>query len=319
MLRDPEVLVYGDINIDVLVFTDVIPKGDVSLLAKNIRITCGGVGSNLSSALTKLGIKTSLIGAVGKDVLGTLALKRLKKKGIDVSLVQTLKNVPTGLMIIFINSQGIRSIIGYRGANAEVQINEKCLTTLDYVKHLHVSGYTFLNKDGGQGSLKLLIKAKKNRITTSVDLEGIALHKSSLASKIAGLTDYVMLNKEELLHLTNSKSLSDEAIALAFKMIKPKILAIKLGKDGSLIVTKNKKINVKPFKVKVIDSTGAGDGFNAGFLYGMLKGLTIEESAILGNALGAYVCSGLGAQHHPSIKQLLRKFPQLKSFIKVTY
>jgi len=315
MSGSAEVIVYGDVNIDVLVLTDVVPRGDVSLLANDIKVACGGVGANISSALSKLGVKTSLIGAVGNDVFGCLALKELKKKGVEVDHVKVLRSSITGLMIVFINSQGIRSIIGYRGANAEANA-EECLKVLHKARHLHISGYTFLNKDEGRSSLKLLCKANEEGITTSVDLEGIAFHKPSSMLKLAGLVDYVMLNREELLYITKGEKLNDKAMTYVLEEIKPKALLVKLGKEGSIIIMEKEKIKVQPFKVRVVDTTGAGDGFNAGFIYGILRGLTIKESATLGNALGAYVCTGLGAQHHPSIKQLLHKFPQIKGILR---
>ncbi len=310
-----DVVVYGDINIDVMVYTRRLPERGIPLTAESIRIMHGGVGGNIATALSTLNIKVALIGAVGEDVLGFEALRELNRIGVDTSRVRRLANVSTGLMIIFVEPSGERTIIGYRGANSKIIVDDEDLELIKNTRHLHVSGYTFLNEDYGEGALRLLKEAKVNNCTTSLDLEGIVYERPSLLKKVKGLVDYLLMNEKEATLALGLREFNKQIPLILTRTLDSKAAIVKLGGKGCLIAENNRVVEVPAFKVKVVDTTGAGDAFNAGLIYGILKNLPLTKAAIIANAMGAYNCMGFGARHYPTIEELKEKFPTIKEII----
>lgn len=153
-------------------------------------------------------------------------------------------------------------------------------------------------------------------MSTSIDLEGISISKPQEISKLKGLVDIVFLNEDELYKATGESSITSGINKLA-KILRPKYLFLKMGANGSLVFINGKIIKEKAFRVRVVDSTGAGDGFNAAIIYGLLKKLSINSILLLGNAMGAYACTGFGARHYPrNIQELISYFPVLKEYLK---
>ncbi len=311
------VVVFGDLNIDLLLRVDFIPTADIAVAAKELRIDHGGVAGNLSVALSRLGIKARVIGAVGRDVFGSEIISRLKADGVDTRYVKIIEKVPTGIMVVLIVPSGMRTIIGFRGANAYVSLGDEELRyALQEAIHVHISGYTGLNADNGGFMLKLARVSKDLGMSVSIDLEGIAIHRKDLVDKLRGFVDYVMLNGDELKYLSGCEEI-EEGLNKLDSILKPKVIFLKLGPRGSVVFYRSKTTKVDPFKVKAIDSTGAGDAFNAGVIYGLLRGLDPIDAARIGNAMGAYACLGSGARYLPrSTEELVSMFRELSEILQ---
>ena len=352
------VAVLGDLNIDLLLRVDFIPTADIAVAAKELRIDHGGVAGNLAVALSRLGVKSRVIGAVGRDVFGSEIINRLRRDGVDTRYVKVIKEVPTGIMVVLIvpsgmrtmlfiphlaayadadaetvsvepnkilgpqisatlHTKGIWTIIGFRGANAYINLSsDEVNEVLRDVIHVHISGYTGLNNDGGSFMLKLARISKELGMSVSVDLEGIAIHKKNLVNRLRGTVDYVMLNGDELKYLSGCEDI-EEGLNKLDNTLKPKAIFLKLGPRGSMVYYGGVITKVEPFKVRAIDSTGAGDAFNAGVIYGLLRGLEPTEAAKIGNAMGAYACLGSGARYLPrGIDELVSMFKELSEIIR---
>ena len=311
-----KVVVFGDLNVDLLLRVDFIPTADIAVSAKELRIRHGGVGGNIAVALSRLGLKVRLLGAVGADIFGNQVVDELKNEGVDIAFIKHI-NVPTGIMVIFVVPSGARSIIGFRGANAKVNLSDHEISkALEGFNHIHLSGYMSLNDDGGQLLLNLARKAKARGLSVSIDLEGIATQKKSLVKEFRGLVDYVMLNKDEITYLSGTNDLND-SINYLDELLKPKAIFLKLGPKGSIVSFKGERQHINAFKIKAIDSTGAGDAFNAGVIYAILKGLDYVSAALVGNAMGAYACLGHGARYLPkSLNDLIKHFPEVRKVLK---
>ena len=311
------VAVLGDLNIDLLLRVDFIPTADIAVAAKELRIDHGGVAGNLAVALSRLGVKSRVIGAVGRDVFGSEIINRLRRDGVDTRYVKVIKEVPTGIMVVLIVPSGMRTIIGFRGANAYINLSsDEVNEVLRDVIHVHISGYTGLNNDGGSFMLKLARISKELGMSVSVDLEGIAIHKKNLVNRLRGTVDYVMLNGDELKYLSGCEDI-EEGLNKLDNTLKPKAIFLKLGPRGSMVYYGGVITKVEPFKVRAIDSTGAGDAFNAGVIYGLLRGLEPTEAAKIGNAMGAYACLGSGARYLPrGIDELVSMFKELSEIIR---
>lgn len=306
-----DIIVVGDINVDTILIVDKLPKRGGMQYVEKIVKTHGGVGGNISTALSRLGLKTLLIGAVGDDESGLEAIEELRKNKVDVSRIKIISGVPTGLMIVIVDREGERTMIGYRGANSELTIDEDDIHILEKSKHIHVSGYVFLNKDSGEGSIRLLTYARSIGITASTDIEGVAVHKKAVLENLKGLFNYVIAGEEDAREFTSEDKqyrLADELL----RRLQAEIAVVKLGARGCMVAGLNGSFHIPAFQVKILDTTGAGDAFNAGFLYGLIKSLSPEEAVILGNAVGAYKCMGIGARHLPTLQDIENTFPELK-------
>ena len=315
MDRELDVVVLGDINIDLVFLVEEAPKPGGMSVAEDYRESHGGVGGNIASALARLGLKVGLIGAVGDDVFGARALRALKEREVDTERVRVLRKVHTGLMSIAVDRAGERAIVGSRGANAQVEITREDEEYLSSAKHLHVSGYQMLNRDGGAGALSLLRAARKMGLSTSMDMEGAAFIEG-VAERVKGLLTHVFANRWEAGGFTGVED-EEEMVRRLRRMLDADVAAVKLGGRGSIVDWRDGTIHLASFKVEAVDSTGAGDAFNAGFIYGVLRRLSPRESGILGNAMGAYKCMGVGARHHPTLKELSRTFPKVAALIQL--
>lgn len=314
MIENIQALILGDINVDLIFKVDRSLRPGDSVALRRMIISHGGVGGNLSSALARLGVPVALIGAVGGDQFGDLALRELRRNGVNVKYVRRIDEESTGISIVLIDPNGERTMVCARGANSAYRLRGDELEVLRDARHLHVSGYMMLNDDKGASCIRLLSFAKKWNISTSMDLEGIALKDPERVFRLKGLIDYPLMNELEASSLLKSEKLSEYQIKSLKEVLGSKALLIKLGERGCMVV--EDELQMMPaYRVKVLDSTGAGDAFNAGFIYGLLRGLRVGDAARIGNALGAYKCTGLGARHHPSIEQLLELFPELAELI----
>ncbi len=310
------VVVLGDLNIDLILKVDFIPTSDIAVAAKSLKIEHGGVGGNLTHALVKLGLNSRVIGGVGRDLFGKELVAKLRMDGVDTSFVRVVSEEPTGMMIILVVPSGCRSIVGFRGANARVWLDEDTVNgVLKDSIHLHLSGYMGLNKDGGEFMLRLARAGREHGVKISIDLEGIAVQRRELVEKLRGMVDYVMLNIDELKSIIPIEGGVESSAEMLLEKINARALFLKMGRMGSLVVdSKGAVKRINAFRVKAVDSTGAGDSFNAGVIYSLLKGYSPVEAAYLGNAMGAYTCTGVGARHVPSsVDELKDMFPELKS------
>ncbi|HDJ66197.1 MAG TPA: sugar kinase [Nitrososphaeria archaeon] len=314
MIESIQALILGDINIDLVFRIDRDLKTGDSIALRRMMISYGGVGGNLSSALARLGVPAALLGAVGEDVFGDLALRELKRSGVNARYVRRIEGESTGISIVLIDPHGERTLICARGANAAYRLSGDELEILRDVRHLHLSGYMMLNDDDGASCIKLLRFAKKWNVSTSMDLEGVALENPRKAFGIRGLVDYILMNSFEARSLIKSEKLGVNEVKSLKDLLDAKALLIKLGGKGCMVVEDEVQV-IPAYRVKILDSTGAGDAFNAGFIYGLLRGLRIGDAARIGNAVGAYKCMGFGARHHPSIRQLLELFPELAELL----
>ncbi|MEO3992867.1 MAG: carbohydrate kinase family protein [Desulfurococcaceae archaeon TW002] len=283
-----DVLVFGDLNIDVVMYVSKLPEPDKDIQATNLRIRPGGVGYNVSIALKELGLTPYLIASVGNDVFGQYIIKKMEEAGLEVSSVRLVNGVETGLVSILVLPNGTKAMTSFRGANKHTTITTQDLKILSSVKHVHVSGYTLLNTDEGAATLKILNEASKLGITRSIDLEGVAFSGLDKVLKIKGLTDYVFTNKEELKTLIKHEVL--ESGSKIHELLKPKTTIVKLSEEGSIAFTSSGIIKQEPYRIKVINCTGAGDAFNAGFIYGSLMSLDLHSILRIANALGARKC-----------------------------
>ncbi len=295
-----DVTVLGDLNIDIIVKVAGEILEDSSTITSDVTIMPGGVGANIASNITYLGLKTRVLGAVGGDVLGDYLLERLVQKGIDIGHVKIIENVSTGLMIVLVGEKGRKTIIGSRGANKYFKLEDEGIIRelVEKTRHLHVSGYASLNNDGGRTLIELLRVSKEKNRTTSIDLEGIAQYSRGFIERIRGLVDYIFLNRIEAQYLCDVREPVGCSLKTLLK-VDVKAVFLKMGEQGSIVITYNDRrpmiLRIEPFRISnPIDCTGAGDAYNAAVIVSLLNNRSLVEAARKGNEYGALACKRVG-------------------------
>jgi sugar/nucleoside kinase (ribokinase family) len=276
--------------LDVLVRpVEKIPEGQGGELVEEIRITAAGSAGGTALTLAKLGAEVRSAGAIGTDPVGEMLVSLLERAGIDTSLLVRRDDVQTSASVLPIRPNGDRPAFHVVGANATYGPGDA--PQFDGVTHLHLGGPEFM---GGENAAEILDRAKQAGVTTSADI--LAPGEPGLLEWIApalGGLDYLLPNAEQVQAFTGE----DDLVAGSRKLIARGVDCVvpTRGADGALIVTADSVDEVPAFKVNVVDTTGCGDAFSAGFLRGLSLDRSRADSARLGNAAAALVATGLGS------------------------
>jgi sugar/nucleoside kinase (ribokinase family) len=272
-----------------------IPPGQNISLIDEIRITAAGTSAGTSVDLAKLGCKVIAMGSLGQDEMGKILTGIMNRYGIDTSNMSYKSGVQTSGTMLPIRPNGERPALHVMGGNATFcfeDVNQDVVKSADYV---HVGGFYLMPKFDGPDTVKTLQVAKSGGAITTMDILGVK--QDGMAEKILPsmpYLDYFMPNHEEGEMITGLKNEHD--IAKFFLDGGAKNVVIKMGARGSLLVSSNgDKLRVPAYKVPVVDTTGCGDAWTGGFIAGLSKGLSVEESARLGSACGSLVATGLGS------------------------
>jgi sugar/nucleoside kinase (ribokinase family) len=267
-------------------------KGKLKLL-KNISLRSGGGAVNTAISLSKLGIKASVIGKVGNDGFAKFVLEDLKKNNVETKGISVDRDAGTSANLVLVSSDGERSFLQYIGANAEFKENDINWEIIKKAKILHYTGALLLFKFDGKPAARVLKKVKELGITTSLDI--VWDPKGEWMKKLRYCLPYVDIFVPSFIEgkMLTGKNKKEE---IAEELLKRgvKTVAITLGKDGCYIRTKTEKISLPAYKTKVVDTTGAGDAFAAGFLTGYLRGYDLLNTGKLANAVACMCVSKIG-------------------------
>ncbi len=283
------VLCIGVHVLDVHVRTvEGIPQGSEGALVDEIKMSPAGTAGGTAVVLAKLGATVASVGAVGDDAIGTTLLSLLAHHGVDPSRLVVKTGVQTSSSVLPLKGDGERPAWHCIGANGAFGLEDLDLEALALADHVHLGGPEFL----GEAATTILERARSAGVSTSVDL--LAPGDPMWLDVIEGCLPYVDLflpNDEQLLGLTGAETLEAAAQVLLAKGVG--CVAVTAGARGAYVATKDEACWVPAFKIDVVDTTGCGDAFSAGFLLGRSLGRTPEQSAVLGNATAAQVAQGL--------------------------
>jgi sugar/nucleoside kinase (ribokinase family) len=270
-----------------------IPSGSDGALVDQIRMSPAGTAGGTAVVLAKLGAEVASMGAVGADPLGGVLRDLLAEQGVDVSRLVSKDDVQTSSSVLPVRPNGDRPAWHCVGANGAFTVDDADLDTVAEVDLLHLGGPEFL---GGEAAAQLLQHAKSNGTTTAVDM--LAPGDPDMLEWVGAAlphADYFLPNDEQLLGLTGASTLEDAAAILLARGVG--CVAATCGPSGALVATAEGTHRVPAFDVDVVDTTGCGDAFSAGFLVASLSGRTPAEAAVIGNAAAAQVVQGLGSDH----------------------
>jgi ribokinase len=290
----PQVVTIGDINIDVIAHIPGYPQKGGEGLAEQGQIYCGGSAANTAVVLGRFGVDVGIIGRVGEDVLAPLALAALDEAGVDGCCIQRDPETITGIILVAVTPDGERTMFGCRGANVRT---DPALLDEDYIAQarlFHLSGYSLLAVPQRDAALRALGVAHQAGLTVTADLGLEAVMRvTDRAKAILPKVDVLFPNQDEAEYLTGCQDIEGAIECLLDYGVG--VVALKLGKRGCAIGSGEETFVVPGFAVSTVDTTGAGDSFDAGLILGRLEGWGWRESALLADALGALTASVEGA------------------------
>jgi sugar/nucleoside kinase (ribokinase family) len=290
------VVCLGNVLVDILVkpVNSLPPVGGL-LSVDHVEMAMGGCASNTAVALSRLGVSTSLWGKLGQDFFGEYALKALKQAGVETSGLALDAKAGTSATVVLINRKAQRSFLHSVAANDHIYIEELKLSRLSRFRHLHIGGYFLFSALDGKPMAEILKQARSKGLTTSLDTAWDLKGRWMKALKpCLPYLDYFMPSEREvkmLLGYTNPAK-----AAKAFLKLGAGAVIIKLGENGSYFLNREGlEIKMAAYRAKVVDTTGAGDCFCAGFIKSLSMGWDLKKSLQLGNAAGACAVEELGA------------------------
>ena len=279
-----DLLVVGEINPDLIVRgADVTPVfGQVEKVVEDADLAIGASSVITACGAARLGLRVAFVGVVGDDLFGRFMLEAMQARDIDTRGCVIDARLKTGLGVILTRPDGDRAILTYAGSIAALRPEHIDRSLLTQARHLHASS-TFL-LDGLRDALAaLLATAQAQGLTTSVDTNWDPRERWDTGDLLVHC-DLFFPNGIEAERISG-RSNTDEAIATLARQIPT--VAVKLGHAGALARQGELMVRQRPLPVHVVDTVGAGDSFNAGFLYGHLHGWPLEQALQLAVACGS--------------------------------
>lgn len=271
-----------------------IPPGQHVDLIEEIRLTVAGTAAGTSVDLAKLGARVIAMGAIGKDAAGDFIVDTMGRYGIDTSNLVRKDGVQTSATMLPIRPNGERPALHVLGANAELSIDDINFEAIKQADFLHFGGTYLMPKLDGEPTREVLRFAKEHGVTTTLDL--IAIERPDLLQVIEPCLPYVDYFMPGLEEARMISGLHDRQDVIRFFLDRGVGHTVfKMGAEGSSIATRDGEIRIPAYKVPVVDSTGCGDAYCAGFIVGLSLGWDLERAGRLGTAASALVITGLGS------------------------
>lgn len=289
----PTVVVVGELNVDVIVTgPDVMPEWNREKLVDGFQVVLGSSSAITACALASLGADVRFVSVVGADDFGRFCASELERMGVNTEHVITLPGVQTGVTMSF-STPSDRGLLTYPGSIPLVSPEHIPESLLLEASHLHFGSY-YLQDGMRPHWMQLFERANRQGVTTSFDTgwdvrnrwdrEGI--------SALLAHTDLFIPSEEEILHIFESDSLQEVLAQLPRYAGR---IAVKQGSKGASLREPDGTIVFSdPYRVSPVDTTGAGDCFNAGMIYGYLHGYGGNQLLQYANACGAISTQGLG-------------------------
>ena len=279
-----DVSVIGELNLDLILYG--LPSGlklECELLATNLSITLGSSSAIFAHNLASLGSKVSFSSSIGGDPLGQICLDRLAESGVELSRVGRTPEKITGLTVIVPQGRQ-RYILTYPRTMAEMTASDLDIPYLLDAKHLHVSSY-FLQKALQPGLLDIFRRAKEAGLTTSLDTNDDPENRwTSDLHHLLKYVDILLPNENEACKIAACPDTKSAINELAGKV---PIVVMKRGANGAVLCEKGSRYRATAPAVDVVDSVGAGDSFDAGFIHQFVRGADLRDCLRFALSTGA--------------------------------
>jgi sugar/nucleoside kinase (ribokinase family) len=300
--RTFDILVAGEINPDLVLTGNVTPEfGQVEKLVDSAALTIGSSSSIFACGAARLGLRVAIIGVCGDDVFGRFMLTEMQKRNVDVSNVILRPDGQTGLSVI-LNQSPDRAILTHLGLIAELQASDISDALLQKARHLHVASY-FLQTKLQPELPALFRRAHSLGLTTSLDTNYDPSEQWLGFDELLSVTNVFLPNEKEALSLSGESNVDRAADWLGLRV---EAAAIKLGAEGALGVSSSQRVRAASLPITPVDTVGAGDSFDGGFLYGYLNDWQTERSLRLGCVCGALSTQQAGGTNgQPTLEEAM--------------
>lgn len=297
-----DVIGFGALNMDKLYNVENIACNDQESFIKSQKDTPGGSAANTIIGLSKLNRKTSFIGKIAEDDDGEAIELNLAFNGVYTNNLIYSNEGSTGKVLGFVDKKGNRALYVDAGVNDEIKIAEINPRNVNVTKIIHFTSFV----GESFNAQKELLKDLNDDVVLSFDPGMIYAEKGLDELKpILKRTNILLINEEELKILYNDLgTLSVKEIARYALDSGIETVVVKKGSKGVFAVNNDEECDVKAFESNVVDTTGAGDSFNSGFLYGQLNGFNLEKSCTLGNFTASKAIEAIGMENFPSEDEL---------------
>ena len=293
-----------------LAVSDILVRSiDISLLnreltiADSISLAAGGDAFNEAYTLSRLGIPVKLMASVGSDSWGDFIIGKGNEAGINMEYVKCSGNFSTTVSIVLIQDNGERNFISSRGSTMHFLMESIDIPSIETARVISLASL-YSNPEMDQAFLVAARAAKKAGVIVTADtITGMETCSLESQAELLPLLDFIFPNYEEACIITGEKD--PERIADAFLKYGVGNVVIKTGKNGCYIQNSREKLKVPTYKnAKRLDTTGAGDNFAAGFIYGLSKNLSIRECAAYANAAASVSIQYIGAGVVKSLQEV---------------
>ncbi len=287
-----DVVGFGALNVDKLFKVNRLAKAEEESFIEDYAETCGGSAANTAVGLTRLGCKVGFIGKTGCDREGELLIQDFCNEGVDTDGVVRVGQGKSGAVLGFVDRKGARALYIDSGVNDTIEFKEINGEYVSQAQFLHLT--SFVGEQSFQTQKKLL-SALPNSVKVSFDPGALYARRGyANLEPILKKTYVLMPNAIELEFLTGETDYCKGADFMVRRGVK--IVAVKLGGDGCYVTDGRERHLIKAFKVKVVDTTGAGDAFCTGFLYGLINDKSLFECGRLGNFVASRCVMKMGAR-----------------------
>lgn len=298
-----DIIGWGALNVDRLCHVNQFAPTDGETFIYEETKSCGGSASNTIIGTAKLGLDAGYIGKIGNDSNGQMMKEYLESNNVDTGHL-IMAEGETGEVIGFVDDEGNRKLYVTPKINDKISNEDINREYLLNTKLLHLTSFVGLNPDDPSVNTQLeLLDEISGRITVVFDPGMLYVNRGQeFMETLIAYTDILLINETELLIATQENDFEK-----AVKKVAPKvdILVVKRSTKGSFIKKGQDEYKIGIFNVDTVDTTGAGDAYNAGFLYGYIKGYTLEESGIIGSYIAAQSTTQTGATEAiPDIKNI---------------
>ncbi|MCK4380675.1 MAG: carbohydrate kinase family protein [Candidatus Lokiarchaeota archaeon] len=305
MLKKFDVICIGAALVDMVAKIERHPIDDDEVFVSNFQLLSGGAAANTAYACARLGLKTAFIGKLGyKDEFGIKIIKDFKEVSLDTTLIKYSKEHGTGSAYVAINKEGDRRIYAFSGAANLLTTND--INSEDLLKTKTIFLSSLRNLESFRKAAKI---AKRNNIPVILNPGMLIIEQGFDSIKnLFALVEILIISKREFQNLFNleNNKLNEQIIEGKAKILFKlgiKVIILTMGKKGAIILNSEKSELIKPIKVEqVVDTTGAGDAFSAGFMYGFIRNFSykfedLKYNVIIGNTIAGKCIQELGARN----------------------
>ena len=299
MKKQSVVLSMGNLNLDIYIKTDAIPRPDESVDAYETYMGGGGSAANFSVAVARLGLGSRFLGSVGNDQFGDMLIRELESEGVDTRFIKRVSHERTGTVVVIVGLDGSKRMIRYPGANLGLTPNDVTSDVMSGVSHVHVA----------LGRVEIIETAKRIAksigLTVSVD-GGTPLARKGLDVIRDAINDVDIwfMNSFEARELGRSENVVRAAENIASR-VKVRELIVTLGSRGALLLRDGEVKYSDAFKVPPVDTTGAGDTFAAAYVVASVLDLDPIDKLIFANAAASLKVTKRGARSSPRLNEVI--------------